>query len=55
VTLLHPLDGLRASGAGLLLPDDEGYDDARRSFNGTIDHRPAANERRRPMVDGAVE
>jgi len=51
VTLLHPLDGLRATGAGLLLPDDEGYDDARRSFNGTIDHRPAALVRCRSLED----
>jgi FAD/FMN-containing dehydrogenase len=51
VTLLHPLDALRATGADLLQPGDPGYDDARRSFNGTIDHRPAALVRCRSVED----
>jgi FAD/FMN-containing dehydrogenase len=51
VTLLHPLDALRATGAGLLLPEDEGYDEARRTFNGTIDHRPSALVRCRSLED----
>ena len=51
MTLLHPLDALRATGADLLQPGDPGYDDARRSFNGTIDHRPAALVRCRSVED----
>ena len=51
MTLLHPLDALRAEGADLLQPGDPGYDDARRSFNGTIDHRPAALVRCRSVED----
>ena len=41
MTLKNKFSGLdRVSGA-VLHPDDEGYDAARRTFNGTIDRRPA--------------
>ena len=41
MTLTDKLSGLdRVSGA-VLHPDDEGYDAARQTFNGTIDRRPA--------------
>jgi FAD/FMN-containing dehydrogenase len=39
---LADIDGLRARFRGALLrPGDEGYDEARRIWNGAIDRRPA--------------
>jgi FAD/FMN-containing dehydrogenase len=42
VTLADSLPGLDGMTGTLIGPDHEGYDLARRTFNGTIDHRPAA-------------
>ena len=41
VTRARQLRGWRRSPATLLRPADEGYDEARRGFNGLIDKRPA--------------
>jgi FAD/FMN-containing dehydrogenase len=41
VTLADSLLGLDGMTGTLIGPDHERYDDARRTFNGTIDHRPA--------------
>ena len=46
------LDALRSSITGdVVLPDDDGYDEARSTFNATIDRRPAAIARPRSTAD----
>jgi FAD/FMN-containing dehydrogenase len=50
-TLDSSLDGFSGS---LLRPDDEGYDDARRIWNGGIDRRPAFIARCRTTADVAA-
>ena len=43
MTVIDPADELRQAFSGqVLVPDQSGYDEARRVFNGLIDRRPAA-------------
>jgi FAD/FMN-containing dehydrogenase len=51
VTLANSLPGLDGITGTLIGPDHEWYDNARRTFNGTIDHRPAAIVQCRTIED----
>src|SRR5205814_1545012 len=54
MTLADALPGFDSIAGTVLRPTDEGYDEARRTFNGTIDRRPAVIVQCRDVEDVVI-